>query len=245
MILNMIVSTGSTDAVVVTKSIIFYGAPSETLTLYGSSQYDITLDLNGTATATIPTGDYILIGSASQSTLPTGRSVSVTSSTTSITAYPPNTLFWYGNGDASGDTLYSLCGGFSDEYQYYYPSDVSKRGYLTDNTMYNNATNFRMTMNANAPDGSIYYIASASMFMKKTINSTGYTKLKIKASGNGTFYTTTVTPSNGASNYSYVSKANVNGGVITLTPSTYLAYYYTGQAAMIRGELIIEAIWLE
>ena len=117
--------------------------------------------------------------------------------------------------------------------------------YLTTNTLSNNATNFSMTMNANSSNGSIYYIAGASLFMKNKITSTGYTKLKIKASGDGTFYTTTVAPSNGASNYSYVSKANVNGGVITLTPSTYLAYYYGGQAAVIRGTLTIEAIWLE
>jgi hypothetical protein len=100
-------------------------------------------------------------------------------------------------------------------------------------------------MNANSPNGYIYYIAGASLFMKKPINHTGYTKLKIKASGNGYFYTTTVKPSNGASNFAYVDEGKVTGNVITLTPSTYLAYYYGGQAAKIRGKLTIEAIWLE
>ena len=225
----MVISEGSSSSsIIVMKTITFYGAPSETLTLYGSSQYTVQLNSNGTATAEVPTGDYILIGSASKAALPTGKQISITEETTSITAYPPNTIFWYGNGDGSSDTLYSLCGGFSTDYQYYYPSDAGSRGYLTTNTMYNNADHFYMTMNANAPDGSIYYIASCAMYMKKTINHSGYSKLKIKASGNGAFYTTTVVPSNSATNYSYVSKASVNGGVITLTPSTYLAYYYTG-----------------
>ena len=242
----MVIGEGSSSSsIVVMKTITFYGAPSETLTLYGSSQYTIQLNSSGNATVEIPTGDYILIGSASKTSLPNGRQVSITEETVSITAYPPNTIFWYGNGDASGDTLYSLCGGFSDEYQYYYPSDAGSRGYLTTNTKYNNANNFYMTMNANSPNGSIYYIASCSMFMKNKINYIGYNTLKIKASGDGAFYTTTTVPSNGASNYSFVSKANVNGGVISLKPSDYLAYYCTWQAATIRGKLTIEAIWLE
>jgi hypothetical protein len=99
MILNMIISTGSTDTEVATKSITFYGAPNETLTLYGATMYPIPLDANGTATASVPIGDYLIMGSISKGALSAGRNVSITSETTSVTVYPESALYWYGDGD--------------------------------------------------------------------------------------------------------------------------------------------------
>jgi hypothetical protein len=160
--------------------------------------------------------------------------------------YPKSAIFWYGNGDENGEGLYSKCGGFTDAYQYYYPVGAT-RGHSTTNTLTNDNSNFSMTMNANAPDGSIYYIGVMCMNMVKKISHSGYTKLKIKGSGSnsGTFYTTNVTPRNRDNGYEYIDEVKVKDGIMSLSTADYLAYYFKGQAAKIRGSLTIEAIWLE
>lgn len=99
-------------------AVTVYGAPSETVTITdGTNTYTVTTDSHGIGTTTpeVKFGTYTVSGtkSATVSGFASGRSVTVAKSTTTVTAYPPGALYWLGNGDASGDALYGICGGVS------------------------------------------------------------------------------------------------------------------------------------
>ena len=89
----------------------FCGAPGETITLIhrnGTTFTDIVLNEHGKSVGTyeIPTGSYIVEGSVSSEILTTGRAVEINKDTTVVTSYPPGAIFWFGNGDTDGDSLY-------------------------------------------------------------------------------------------------------------------------------------------
>lgn len=101
-----------------------YGAISETVTITnGTDTYTVTTNANGVGTTTpeVKLGTYTVTGTISVGALPSGRSVTVDKNTTVITAYPAGALFWYGNGDAQGDSLWSKLGGWT-HYGGYVPS---------------------------------------------------------------------------------------------------------------------------
>lgn len=91
-----------------------HGAPNETVTLTGvkGESFTATTNEHGIAAALeLPVGVYTVVGSVSKDAL-ASRSVTVDKNTTEVTAYPPGAVFWFGNGDTEGDTLWSKCGGW-------------------------------------------------------------------------------------------------------------------------------------
>lgn len=115
-----------------TAIVSLYGALSEdvTLTALDGTVYDaVTLNAHGISDITleIPVGIYTITGSVSSEILPEGRMVVVDKDTTKITAYPSGAIYWFGNGDTDGDSLYA--GGYA-YYGGYVPSGKSgKSGY--------------------------------------------------------------------------------------------------------------------
>lgn len=87
-----------------------YGALSETVTLTHTdgTVYTIDTNANGASDTTLdlPFGEYTVTGTVSVDALPSGRTVTVSSETTVVTAYPDGAVFWFGNGYTAGDTLY-------------------------------------------------------------------------------------------------------------------------------------------
>ena len=84
------------------------GAPGETVSYAGEASGSVVLDSHGTyAGLVLDSGGYTFTGSVS------GYSKAVTlSDDGTVNVYPDGAIFWYGNGDASGDSLYSKCGGW-------------------------------------------------------------------------------------------------------------------------------------
>ena len=235
MILNMLVSTGATAATVTNKSVTFYGGVGETLTLYGDTVQTVALNSNGIGTATIPTGNYIILGSLSKEALPNGKSVTITSSTSTVTAYPSGAIFWFGNGDASGDPLYSKCGSFIHDVDIH-PAEAS-RGKTCDSSVINNANNIELSYAFNGYGTS--YRVGAEFYMKNSMSTSGYSNLNVLSSGSGKFYTVNSI----VTNYSYVDKGSA-GSLITLTPAPYLTFYYDDYSAYVNSSTLVKAIYL-
>lgn len=104
MIFNHCIGGGKKSAFVTV-----YGAPSETVTLtpLNGSPVSLTLNANGISSVKeIPIGLYNVIGSTSKEILTSGRSVLVEKNTTKVNAYPDGAIYWFGNGDVNGDSLY-------------------------------------------------------------------------------------------------------------------------------------------
>ena len=159
MILNMIVSTGSTDAAVVTKSIIFYGAPSEVLTLYGDTNLTIPLDNTGKAVVDIPTGSYLIMGTLSQKCMPKGKQITINDSTTSINSYPEKAIYWFGNGHLSGSPLLDTYGEYKTTGWILHPDNPNRDytdfgdTYVRSKVYSNGSTEYRaLTTNTNLID---------------------------------------------------------------------------------------------
>ena len=110
MIFNIVTKNGS-------AVVSFCGAPNETITLStirGKKLFEnITLNSHGISTGTykVPVGTYIIKGKTSSEVLPNGRTVKIKKSTTTVSTYPDGAIFWFGNGDKEGDSLYA--GGFT------------------------------------------------------------------------------------------------------------------------------------
>lgn len=95
-----------------TAIVSLYGALGEDITLTaldGTALDPVTLNAHGISDTTfeVPVGIYTITGSVSAEILPEGRMVVVDKTTTKITAYPPGAIFWFGNGDTDGDSLYT------------------------------------------------------------------------------------------------------------------------------------------
>lgn len=237
MILNMLTTVGGVDGEVTTKSVTFYGGVNETLTLNGPVTYSVNLNENGMGIAAVQTGTYVIIGSKSKEALPNGKTVEITSSTSTATAYPDGAIFWFGNGDSSTDSLASKCGNFVHDVNIH-PGDVSRGQTCKNQTVSNNADNISLSFEYNG-----YGTATrvgAEFYFNKALPTTGYTKLKVLSEGLGTFYTVNSI----VTNYSYVSKASA-GSLATLTPASYLTYYFDDFLVLVNNTVKIKAIYLE
>ena len=137
-----------------------YGAPNEDITLVssnGKTYSGITLNAYGKSTQTyeLPVGSYVIKGSTSVEVYTYGREIKVTKDTTVITAYPPGAIFWFGNGDTSGDSLYvdaySLVRGNL-------PSTATKTNSFSGEYTQTNDTDYTVGLKAEVPSsaGSYY-----------------------------------------------------------------------------------------
>ena len=232
----MLTSPGG-DGSVTTQSVTFYGGMNETLTLSGPASYTIPLNENGLGIAAVQTGTYTIIGSKSKAALPNGKTITISSSTSTVTSYPDGAIFWFGNGDTGTDSLASKCGNFVHDVNIH-PGDVDRGQTCKNQTVTNNIDNIALHFEYNGYGTSTR--VGAEFYFNKAITTTGYTKLKVLSEGLGTFYTTNSI----VTNYSYIDSGSA-GSLITLTPATYLTYYFDDYLALVNNDVYIKAIYLE
>lgn len=156
-------------------AVTVYGAPSETVTITdGTNTYTVTTDSHGISTTTpeVKFGAYTVSGtkSATVTGFASGRSVAVDKTTTTVAAYPPGALFWLGNGDSSGDSLYSKCGGTTG----YAHKPSNKSQVVANATVANNADNFAVQVTSGS---STFY--GCTVYMNNSIAIGSYDALKV------------------------------------------------------------------
>lgn len=236
MIMNMVVRSNDVKLIErVEVQATLYGAIGETLTLSGPTNTQVVLNEHGIGSATLLTGQYNITGSISKEALPSGRTATLLESDTILTAYPSGAIFWFGNGDASGDPLYSKCGNFIHDVNIH-PSEVS-RGKTCESSVINNTSNIELAYTFNGYGTS--YRIGAEFYMKNSISTSGYSNLNVLSSGSGKFYTVNSI----VTNYSYVDKGSA-GSLITLTPAPYLTFYYDDYSAYVNSSTLVKAIYL-
>lgn len=150
----------------------FNGAPSETLSISkdGVSCGTLTTDSHGLSTNYIELkpGVYSVVGSVSGYT----KSVTVKKDGT-YNAYPDGAIFWYGNGDTEGDTLFSKCGGWEIAYGAAPGSSQNSNANFAYGTTYDD----RRTTTAYQRSSSTPY--GATSYIKNRIYYDGHTKLNV------------------------------------------------------------------
>ena len=149
------------------------GGCNETITYTGTSSGSVVLNNNCHNSVTIPVGTYTFTGSYS------GSGTAVTQAVTAnctINVYPAGAVFWYGNGDESGESLYSVTGGFTDSN--YVPSGVtgSSGGYQAGPN--GNGLDHRVYTESQYQNG--YHVTA---FTKNAISMTGYSTLNVEHMG--------------------------------------------------------------
>lgn len=92
-------------------TIVINGAVDETISWSGEASGSVSFDDGKCSAAGIALkpGNYVFTGSVSGYS----KTVTLTEDTTVVSVYPDTAIFWYGNGDAEGDSLYTKCYGFT------------------------------------------------------------------------------------------------------------------------------------
>lgn len=156
----------------------FCGALNETLTISqaGVTVATVTTNAHGiTETAVeLKTGEYTISGSVSNYT----RTLTVKGDGT-YNAYPDGAVFWYGNGDAEGDTLFSQCGGFSYHGGWVPSGTAGAGGYSVSNT--DNGTHYTHSNSVPGSSGSTY---GNSVFTTNALSLEGYDTIHCVLAGN-------------------------------------------------------------
>jgi len=208
------------------------GGISETISYSGTSSGSVTLGTNGKGTVSLPTGTYTFTGGLSGHS--TG-SVSITAAKT-VNVYPAGALFWYGNGDTSGDSLYNSGNTFAED-NYVYPSGASRNKLVTV-TVTAGTNDISIKMKYTSSDG-YAKVATGTATFQRSVNLSGYTKINIKSSGDGTIYAATAKTTGFSSNGSVSASS---GGSMNIAP--YIAVFNSGYSNKLRWTTTISAIWL-
>ena len=161
-----------------TATVLVYGALSETVTLthVDGTAFTVTTNANGASSAIkIPIGTYSVVGSVSNQAV-SSRTVTVDANTKVVTAYPPGAIFWFGNGDTDGDTLWNKCGGWTP-ISGAYPAGQGRTGAAWSTYAYGQAsgTDGWYTFANHARSSSQY---GATSRITNLIDYTGYTTAK-------------------------------------------------------------------
>ena len=163
-----------------------YGAVSETVTITdGTNTYTVATDAHGIGTTQpeLPFGTYTVKGTRSAGALSAGRSVTVDKNTAAVAAYPPGALFWYGNGNASGDSLWSKLGGWS-HYGGHVPAGGSGGAGSSSQSVGANS----ISVNCSCQSSPTYY--GGTSYSNNAVSLAGYSTIHAKVSGdtnNGAF----------------------------------------------------------
>ena len=147
------------------------GAVSETITIKsgGTTVATVTTGSNAKATLNIKTGTYTFTSNVAKSTTNVNsyysKSVTITSSTNTINFYPDGAVYWFGNGNYSGQSLYEKFGGIGggnvntvDQSDHWGPSTNSFNVYMVSyaSTIYWAYANSKKAFSTIKPDGSKY-----------------------------------------------------------------------------------------
>lgn len=213
--------------------IILNGAPGETVTYSGKDSGSVVLNGNGKGTIyQVKAGAYTFTGSIS------GSKAATIKNTGTVNMYPDGAIFWYGNGDAEGDSLWSKCGGWLWDTGCY-PSGTNLDEYAKGHSITGNTNDTTLTYSF-PNEGKIQGVR-AGFKMANAVAHSGYSKLKINATADtGKFYTT---ETNGAGFTPVDSGAAAES--LSLTPSEYLVFFDFGNVYSMSRTTVIKAIWLE
>lgn len=216
------------------------GALEEDILLIRSDgkEYRTKTDKNGHGEETliIPIGEYTIRG---ESTNYNG-SIIVTKDTSIITAYPKNAIFWHGNGDEEGDSLWNEFGGFvADSQQRPYYEDVGRTANFTFTPK---KDSYEISYRWQGTGNDYWIIANA--YMKNEISVEGYSNIHISGSmtGGGAWYTTNDLK------YEFDVLDSANKTPATLKAGKYLVFSenkYIQPYGSMNNTININAIWLE
>ena len=133
-------------------TITLNGAPGETISYTGEASGNVTLNSSGIyAGLVLNSGNYTFTGSISGYS----KNIDLDDDGT-VNVYPDRALFWYGNGDTSGDSLYDKCGGFagsSYESSFFGPDYYAASPSVSVGT---NSVMFTLSAGTNKHDGSAW-----------------------------------------------------------------------------------------
>ena len=147
------------------------GAVSETITIKsgGTTVATVTTGSNAKATLNIKPGTYTFTSNVAKSTTNVNsyysKRVTITSSTNTINFYPDGAVYWFGNGNYSGQSLYEKFGGIGggnvntvDQSDHWGPSTNSFNVYMVSyaSTIYWAYANSKKAFSTIKPDGSKY-----------------------------------------------------------------------------------------
>lgn len=222
---------------------MFNGAPSETLTITNVNDstytYSTTTNSHGVTDepTTIVKGTYSIKGSISGYTR-TG--VSITEAGT-YNAYPDSAIFWYGNGNNTGDTLKSKFSGFA------FSTDLRP----SVGNISSPPKSYTASAGTNSYNLSYSYqgtgswkVICANAYIKTAITMGSYTKIRIEGSqsGGGKWYTTNSLV------HEFSPIASSSGTPSTIAGGSYLVFNQTGSIepyGSMNNSIIIKAIYLQ
>ena len=220
-----------------TVVVALHGGANEVIQYTGKASGSVTLDANGKKTGIeLKSGAYTFTGKTS------GYSKTVTIKTdATVKVHPDGAIFWYGNGDAAGDTLIGKFGGFTfDTEKRPNVGNIGKPPKTT--TVTPGETSFEIYYRWNGTGSG--YVICANAYMNKAIDTTGYTKLHVYGSMTGSgSWNTTDTLTKG-----FTPKSKVSSTPATLTAGKYLVFNQTGYVdpyGTMKNTITINAIWRE
>ena len=102
------------------SNVIINGAPGEVITYTGTESGSIEIGSGGYSLATLLNGNYTFTSNISKSISNVSnnysKEVTVSPNVSTIDFYPEGAVYWYGNGDASIDPLYSKTNGVTSDH---------------------------------------------------------------------------------------------------------------------------------
>jgi hypothetical protein len=219
-----------------TVSVTLHGAPNEEISYSGKASGKTTLDAYGKKTIALKTGTYTFTGKTSGH-----KEVSTIKADATVNVHPAGAIFWYGNGDTSGDTLWSKFGtGF-----------VADSGLRPSVGKIGKNANFTFTPKDNSYEihYSWYgtgkgYVVCANAYLNKSLDTTGYSKIHVAGSmtGVGNWHSTDDLV------YEFTPLDSVSGTPAELDAGSHLVFNQTGNVdpyGSMKNTITIDAIWLE
>lgn len=160
------------------------GAVNETITVKSGSTTVATITTNSSAkaTLTIKPGTYTFTSNLAKSTSSVGsyysKSITISTNTTTVNFYPDGAVYWFGNGNYSGQSLYDKFGGIGGGNVN--TVDTSDHWHAETNSFYASVTSGSST---------IYqvYANSKKAFSTTKADGSKYTKIKSISTAAGNF----------------------------------------------------------
>ena len=261
---NVSIISGST--VLETREIQVNGAVNDTIDVAYLSTGEvfgtITTDSTGRGSSSLDNGEYLFISGVAMDTSNNSDNYSkrivIDDDTEVINFYPDGAIYWYGNGDDSTESLYSMTGGISSA-AYYRSGDSVYAEYESDLTTGNSYA----TMVGTGTSSAILRVNARSYYFSNSIVKGSYVNIKSRYSLTLTSTTYTysskfdlvATPVNGYTALgSYAisdTKGNIEDASIDLTSISNNSFYYNiylkgkGSTSRFQQTLNLYAVWLE
>lgn len=246
-----------------TREIPVRGAIGEVITISDSDNNtvgSITLDGSGNGITSLDNGSYIFTSNIAKDTSSGSsnysKNIVIDNNTNEIENYPEGAIYWYGNGDEEGESLYTKYGGVKTGT--HYKSGSSVYAAYDENISYE-TDHFRMI--GQATSAMVYRVNGRSYYFANSINKNGYGNINTRYSldiGITTYtYTSTIDLISSISdNYTALGSYAINKDQGTLLNSQISlsgvsdSFYYNihllgkGSTVNFKQTLDMYAIWM-